>query len=71
MWAGIIALVDALESMANGTLVALPYLSPLDPGVGKTETVVEFRELLGKYVAEIKEGNDEVFSKHPYNTTLH
>jgi len=42
MWAGIIDLVDALESMANGTLDPLPYLSPLDPGVGKTEAVVEF-----------------------------
>jgi len=42
MWVGIAALVDALEQMANGTLAALPYLSPLDPGVGKTEAVVEF-----------------------------
>ena len=35
-------LVDALEGMANGTLDPLPYLSPLDPGVGKTEAVVHF-----------------------------
>jgi hypothetical protein len=42
MWVGIAALVDALEQMANGTLDPLPYLSPLDPGVGKTEAVVEF-----------------------------
>jgi len=47
MWVGIAALVDALEQMANGTLRPLPHLSPLDPGVGKTEAVVEFiRSLL-------------------------
>ena len=42
MWVGIRALIDALEGMANGTLHHLPYLSPLDPGVGKTEVVVHF-----------------------------
>jgi hypothetical protein len=48
MWVGISSLVDALESMAKDTLAPLPYLSPLDPGVGKTEAVVEFiRTLLG------------------------
>ena len=36
------ALIDALAGMANGTLHHLPYLSPLDPGVGKTEAVVHF-----------------------------
>ena len=42
MWAGIRSLVTTLEGMANGTLDRLPYLSPLDPGVGKTECVVHF-----------------------------
>ena len=42
MWVGIRALIDALAGMANGTLHHLPYLSPLDPGVGKTEAVVHF-----------------------------
>ena len=46
MWAGIKALVETLEGMANGTLRLLAYLSSLDPGVGKTEAVVHFiREL--------------------------
>ena len=42
MWVGLRALVDALVGMANGTLQHLPYLSPLDPGVGKTEAIVHF-----------------------------
>ncbi len=42
MWAGIRSLLTALEGMANGTLDRLPYLSPLDPGVGKTECVIHF-----------------------------
>ncbi len=42
MWVGIRGLVDALERMANGTLDRLPHLSPLDPGVGKTECVIHF-----------------------------
>jgi hypothetical protein len=46
MWVGITALIDALESMANDTLASLPYLSPLDPGVGKTEAVVAFIQTL-------------------------
>lgn len=42
MWVGIIDLVDTLERMANGTLKRLPHLSSLDPGVGKTEAIIEF-----------------------------
>ena len=47
MWVGIRALIEALVCMANGTLDPLAFLSPLDPGVGKTETIIQFvRNLL-------------------------
>jgi hypothetical protein len=42
MWAAVRALLQTLEDMANGNLDRLAYLSSLDPGVGKTETVAHF-----------------------------
>ncbi len=42
MWAGIKALLETLERMADGDLAPAAYLSPLDPGVGKTLAVVAF-----------------------------
>ena len=46
MWAALRALLQTLEGMANGNLERLAHLSPLDPGVGKTETVRHFIKIL-------------------------
>jgi len=46
-WHGLKSLVATLEEMANGKADPLYYLSPLDPGVGKSQSIVHFvRELL-------------------------
>jgi|GEM_PF-1183413 len=46
-WMGLKDLASHLEAMADGTAEKLYYLSSLDPGVGKTQTIKHFaKELL-------------------------
>lgn len=40
MWKAIREIVDAVHRMANGTLEPLFHVSSLDPGVGKSQTIV-------------------------------
>src|ERR1044071_7322159 len=42
MWRGIEDLTEHLERMAEGDCKPRFYLSSLDPGVGKTQTVIHF-----------------------------
>jgi hypothetical protein len=42
MWEALSAVARTMETMANGSCTPAIYLSSLDPGVGKTATVVEF-----------------------------
>lgn len=42
MWQGLADLAQILERMANGDCPRQFYLSSLDPGVGKTQTIVHF-----------------------------
>ena len=51
MWDALEDLVDRLEAMADGTCPPVFYLSSLDPGVGKTQTIVHFLRAL---VADLK-----------------
>jgi hypothetical protein len=46
MWTALQDVSDTLESMAEGTAAPLVYLSSLDPGVGKTTTVIHFIRVL-------------------------
>lgn len=46
-WQGLGDLVSALEALANGKAEPLVFLSSLDPGLGKTQSVIRFtKELL-------------------------
>lgn len=45
-WLGLRDLASRLEALANGTAEPLTYLSCLDPGVGKTQTVIRFTKAL-------------------------
>jgi hypothetical protein len=42
MWTALTELASVLEKMAEGRCPAKIYLSSLDPGVGKTQTVIQF-----------------------------
>ena len=42
MWRGIEDLAKHLELMAEGRCEPRYYLSSLDPGVGKTQTIIHF-----------------------------
>jgi hypothetical protein len=42
MWAAILEIVHCLEDMAEGRAEPKVHLASLDPGVGKTQTVVQF-----------------------------
>jgi hypothetical protein len=46
MWRGIEALAKCLEQMAEGECEGKFFLSSLDPGVGKTQTVIHFLKAL-------------------------
>jgi hypothetical protein len=46
MWAALSDLAVTLEAMANGEAAPKFYLSSLDPGVGKTQTVSHFLDVL-------------------------
>jgi hypothetical protein len=47
-WLALEAIADTMEAMLDGRCAPKVYLSPCDPGVGKTQTVVHFaRELVG------------------------
>jgi hypothetical protein len=46
MWTALKALADTLEEMANGTCKKAIHLSSLDPGIGKTTTVIHFLKAL-------------------------
>src|SRR5215471_6012099 len=46
MWEAIGALAERLEAMADGRCEQAFFLSSLDPGVGKTQTVIHFLEAL-------------------------
>ncbi|MER9351620.1 hypothetical protein [Mesorhizobium sp. M0227] len=41
-WQGLQDLISHLEAMANGAAKSLYYLSPLDPGVGKSQSIIHF-----------------------------
>lgn len=45
-WAALTDLARTLEAMANGTAAPKFYLSSLDPGVGKSQTLVHFIDVL-------------------------
>jgi len=45
-WQALADLATTLEAMANGTAEPRFYLSSLDPGVGKTQTLVKFLDVL-------------------------
>lgn len=45
-WEALADLANTLEAMANGTAEPRFYLSSLDPGVGKTQTLVKFLDVL-------------------------
>lgn len=42
LWLALEDLVLTLEKMANGEAKAVHYLSPLDPGIGKTTAIIHF-----------------------------
>jgi hypothetical protein len=42
MWAALTELASVLEAMAEGRCPPKLFLSSLDPGVGKTQTVTHF-----------------------------
>jgi hypothetical protein len=46
MWVGLAALAETMAAMADGTCEAEVYLSSLDPGVGKTKTIIHFIQTL-------------------------
>jgi hypothetical protein len=46
MWEALIDLAAALEAMALGTAAPKFFLSSLDPGVGKTQTIIHFIDTL-------------------------
>src|SRR5215212_4181101 len=46
MWRGITDLADCLQRMADGECEPRFYVSSLDPGVGKTQTVIHFLRAL-------------------------
>lgn len=46
MWVALRDVAATLESMAEGTAAPVVYLSSLDPGVGKTSTVIHFIRVL-------------------------
>lgn len=46
MWTALDAVATTLEQMANHTAEPTVYLSSLDPGVGKTSTVIHFIQSL-------------------------
>lgn len=46
MWIALRAVADTLDRMAAGTAAPVVYLSSLDPGVGKTSTVIHFIRVL-------------------------
>jgi hypothetical protein len=46
MWRGIEDLADHLQRMADGECEPCFYLSSLDPGVGKTQTIIHFLRAL-------------------------
>jgi hypothetical protein len=46
MWDALQAVADTLDQMANKTAAPLVYVSSLDPGVGKTTTVIHFLRVL-------------------------
>ena len=46
MWTALKAIAETLERMANGTCSHAIHLSSLDPGVGKTTTVIHFLKAL-------------------------
>lgn len=45
-WSGLRSLAGQLEEMANGSAEPLYYLSSLDPGIGKSQTVIHFTRAL-------------------------
>ncbi|TPK91324.1 hypothetical protein [Mesorhizobium sp. B2-4-17] len=45
-WVGLKDLVSSLEAMADGKAEKLYYLSPLDPGVGKSQSIIHFSRRL-------------------------
>lgn len=46
MWEALVDLASAMEGMADGTIDPAFYLSSLDPGVGKTQTISRFIKVL-------------------------
>lgn len=46
MWAALSSIVGTLEQMADGTAKPKVHLSSLDPGVGKTQSIVQFLPVL-------------------------
>jgi hypothetical protein len=46
MWTALKAIAETLEAMAEGTCEDAIHLSSLDPGVGKTTTVIQFLKAL-------------------------
>ena len=46
MWEALTAVADTLDRMANNTADPVVYVSSLDPGVGKTTTVIHFLKTL-------------------------
>jgi hypothetical protein len=46
MWVALKAIADTLEALANGTCGNAIHLSSLDPGIGKTTTVIHFLKAL-------------------------
>ena len=46
MWEALTAVADTLDRMANKTADPVVYVSSLDPGVGKTTTVIHFLKAL-------------------------
>lgn len=46
MWEALQAVANTLDRMANGTAAPMVYVSSLDPGVGKTTTVIHFLRAL-------------------------
>lgn len=56
MWEALSDQVKAMEAMANGTALPTLYLSSLDPGVGKTQTLYAFVRNLVRSPAHIGVG---------------
>src|SRR5262249_10828836 len=46
MWTALRAIAETLEAMANGNCEDAIHLSSLDPGIGKTTTVIHFLKAL-------------------------